>query len=153
MLPSALAAFSPPSGVSSVPRRAASSGLTAPQAAGADSSPAAANRIRVFIAALHNSRPRRPARLQNEYLILAATKSRSLTRLYWPAPPYCVYDTSKSHLERRLAPRPAVTACRPEMKLPPGPGDTPVTSCTQVAWGSRFSAPMTLLYSRRPATT
>src|SRR4029077_11999837 len=90
---------------------------------------------------------------QNEYLILAATKSRSLTRLYWPAPPYCVYDTSKSHLERRLAPRPAVMACRPAMKLPPGPGDMPVTSCTQVAWGSRFSAPMTLLYSRRPAIT
>src|SRR6266478_626601 len=29
----------------------------------------------------------RSCRNQNEYLILAATKSRSLSRLYWPAPP------------------------------------------------------------------
>src|SRR6266480_3069219 len=58
MLPSVLAACSPPRGVSSAPRRAASSGLTAPKAAGAHSSAAAANRIRVFIAALHYSRAR-----------------------------------------------------------------------------------------------
>src|ERR1700751_2428589 len=52
MLPSALPAFSPPSGVSSAPSRAASSGLTAAESsAGASSSPAAAKRISVFIAA------------------------------------------------------------------------------------------------------
>src|SRR5438045_7739993 len=52
MLPSALPAFSPPSGVSSAPSRAASSGLTAARSsAGASSSTAAVKRISVFIAA------------------------------------------------------------------------------------------------------
>src|SRR5579864_9054267 len=51
MVPSALPAFSPPSGVSSAPRRAASCGLTAPKASGATNSAAADNRVRVFIAA------------------------------------------------------------------------------------------------------
>src|SRR5690348_11891856 len=51
MVPSALPAFSPPSGVRSAPRRAASCGLTAPKASGAASSAAADNRVRVFIAA------------------------------------------------------------------------------------------------------
>src|SRR5437660_2371673 len=52
MLPSALPAFSPPSGVSSAPSRAASSGLTAARSsAGASSSTAAVKRISVFMAA------------------------------------------------------------------------------------------------------
>src|ERR1700693_3207156 len=50
MLPSALPAFSPPRGVRSAPRRAASCGLTAPHARCANNSPAAATWI-VFIAA------------------------------------------------------------------------------------------------------
>src|SRR5579883_652330 len=49
MLPSALAAFSPPRGVRSSPRWAASCGLTAAQALGSSSRAAAAIRIRVFI--------------------------------------------------------------------------------------------------------
>src|ERR1700683_3481644 len=51
MVPSALPAFSPPRGVSSCPRRAASCGLTAAHASGANSSPAAVTRISAFIAA------------------------------------------------------------------------------------------------------
>src|SRR5579863_5105674 len=49
MVPSALPAFSPPRGVRSAPRRAASCGLTAPHARCANNSPAAATWI-VFIA-------------------------------------------------------------------------------------------------------
>src|SRR5207302_1568794 len=52
MLPSPLPAFSPPSGVSSAPSRAASSGLTAARSsAGASSSTAAVKRISGIIAA------------------------------------------------------------------------------------------------------
>src|SRR5579863_2657648 len=50
IVPSALAAFSPPRGVRSCPRRAASCGLTAPHADCANST-AAAKRTTVFIAA------------------------------------------------------------------------------------------------------
>src|SRR4029077_6590392 len=51
ILPSAFPALSPPSGVRSSPRCAASCGVTAPKASGANSSTAAAMRISVFIEA------------------------------------------------------------------------------------------------------
>src|SRR5215831_2104355 len=50
MLPSALPAFSPPSGVRSWPSRPASCGLTAPNATDASSIAATADRISIFMA-------------------------------------------------------------------------------------------------------
>src|SRR5262245_8394098 len=99
--PSALPAFSAPIGVRSAPSRAASFSPTADQADDAASSAAAVNAMDGLCMVV-------PSPGQNEYLRLAATKSRSLRSLKRPAPPKRVHATSTSQTARRLADMPSV---------------------------------------------
>ena len=103
--PSALPAFSAPSGVSSAPSFAASEADAAAAAGPPINMPASIERqgssdFLIMVSSRCD---------QNEYLSVAATKSRSLMSLKRPAPPNLVHDVSISHLARRFAATPSVS--------------------------------------------
>src|SRR5579872_2083574 len=149
MEPSALPAFSPPSGVRSWPRRAASCGLT-PPSADCVNSRAAANPTTIFISApfICSRETRRAARRSERKLDAGGDEVAIAQHVVLAGA--AVVGVGDIQLQSLADPRcdPHCARVTTGKESAAGPGDTPLTSWLQVRCGVRLQSPIALSYSR-----